>query len=79
MSDARLIARRGTPRSDAKLTTNTDMREGTKQPKDIEKPQYYRDDNNAVQDGLNRSLHRYETIDQPEQNTHNNQNHHYLQ
>jgi hypothetical protein len=55
------------------------MREGIKQSKHIEKPQDHRDDDNAVQDGLNRSLHRDETIDQPEQNTDNNQDHNYLQ
>jgi hypothetical protein len=62
-----------------KLTTNADMREGTKKSKHIEKPQDHGDDDNTVQDGLNRALHRYETIDQPEQNTHNNQNQNYLQ
>jgi hypothetical protein len=55
------------------------MREGIKQSKHIEKPQDHRDDDNAVQDGLNRSLHRDKTIDQPEQNTNNNQDHNYLQ
>ncbi|HXQ26854.1 MAG TPA: hypothetical protein VN822_10635, partial [Candidatus Acidoferrales bacterium] len=41
-----------------------------KDSKDIEKPQDHRNHNDRVQNGLDRSLHRYEAVDQPEQNAH---------
>jgi hypothetical protein len=57
---------------------NTDLREGTKKPKNIQKPEYYANDDDSVQNGLNRPLHWNEAVDQPKQNTHNDQSYHYL-
>jgi hypothetical protein len=47
------------------LTTCANVREGTEKPEYVKKPQYYNDHNDGVQDGLNRSLHGDEAIDQP--------------
>ena len=49
-----------------------------KKPKNVQQPQHHRNDHDCVQDGLNRSLHWYESVDQPKQNTHHNQNNEYL-
>jgi hypothetical protein len=57
---------------------NTDVREGTKKPKNIQKPEHYANDHDGVQNGLDRPLHWYVAVDQPKQNTHNDQSHHYL-
>jgi hypothetical protein len=45
-----------------------------KQPKHIQKPDHHTDDHDRIQDGLDRSLHWYEAVDQPKQDTHYNQN-----
>jgi hypothetical protein len=55
-----------------------DVREGSKKPKNIQKPKYRADDHDSIQNGLDCSLHWYVSVDQPEQNTHNNQDQHYL-
>jgi hypothetical protein len=54
------------------------MREGMKQSKYIEEPQHHGDDNDRIQDRFNRALHWYEAVDQPKQNTHHDQNCHYV-
>jgi hypothetical protein len=59
------------------LVTNADMGKGTKKPKYIQEPQHHNDHNNSIQNGLNRSLHGNESVNQPEQNTHDDQNRHY--
>ncbi|MGB8476008.1 MAG: hypothetical protein WCE61_18155 [Candidatus Acidiferrum sp.] len=46
--------------------------------KNVQKPQHHTNDHHGIQDGFNRSLHWYEAVDQPEQNTHYDQNDHYL-
>ena len=45
-----------------------------KQPKNIQQPQHYSNDNDAVQNRLDGSLHWNEVIDQPQENTHNDEN-----
>ena len=40
----------------------------------IQKPDHHSDDHDCIQNGLDRSLHWYEAIDQPKQDTHNDQN-----
>jgi hypothetical protein len=47
------------------LTTYANVREGTEKPEYVKKPQHYNDHNDGVQDGLNRSLHGDEAINQP--------------
>jgi hypothetical protein len=49
-----------------------------KKSKDVQQPQHHADDHNRVQYGFDRSLHWYEAVDQPEKNTHHDQNYHYL-
>jgi hypothetical protein len=52
------------------------MREGAKKPEYVQEPENDDDDNDGVQNGLDRSLHGYEAIDEPKQNSHNDQNYH---
>jgi hypothetical protein len=54
------------------------MRERIKKPEYTEKPQNNGDHNDTVQNRFNRSLHRYESVDQPKQNPYNDQDRHYL-
>jgi hypothetical protein len=42
---------------------------GMKNSKHIQEPQNHHDDYNRIQNCLNRSSHRYEAIDEPQQNT----------
>jgi len=59
------------------LAANADMGKGTKKSKYIQEPEHHNDHNNGIQNGLNRSLHGNESVNQPEQNTHDDQNRHY--
>jgi hypothetical protein len=52
-----------------------DIGEGMEQSKDIQEPQNYENDHDSIQDRLNGARHRYEAIDEPEQNTNHDQNH----
>jgi hypothetical protein len=52
--------------------------ERTEKSKNVHKPQNRGDHHHRVQDGLDRSLHWYEAVDQPKQNTHHEQNLYYL-
>ena len=45
-----------------------------KESKNVQEPQNRTDHHDCVQNGLNRSLHWYEAVDQPKQNTHHDQN-----
>lgn len=45
-----------------------------KEPEDIQDPENDGNDDNAVQDGLDRGLHGEEAIDQPQQNAHHDEN-----
>jgi hypothetical protein len=45
-------------------------RQGLKEAEDIQDPENDRNHNNAIQDGLDGSLHGDEAIHQPQQNTH---------
>jgi hypothetical protein len=47
------------------------------QTKNVQKPQDHDDNDDRIQDGLDRSLHRYQ-IDQPEQDTDYHQRYQYL-
>ena len=55
-----------------------DPGKGVEESENIQQPQNYPDDNHGVQDGLDRSLHWYEAIDQPEENPYYHQNYHDL-
>jgi hypothetical protein len=46
--------------------------------KNVQQPQHHTDDHDSIQDGLNRSFHWYEAVDQPKENTHHDQNQQYL-
>jgi hypothetical protein len=54
------------------------MRHGTKKAEDIQEPKDNDDDNDRVQDRLNRALHGNVAIYQPEQNANDDQNQNYL-
>ena len=45
-----------------------------KKSKHILKPQHYSDDHDGIQDGLDRSLHWYEAVDQPKHDAYHDQN-----
>jgi hypothetical protein len=60
------------------LPANANMREGTEKPKYVQKPQNHNDHNDCVQNGLNCSLHGYEAVDKPKQDSYNDQNDHYI-
>ena len=47
--------------------------ERAQEPKNIQQPQNHADHDNAIENRLNRSCHRYVTIDQPEENTDDDQ------
>jgi hypothetical protein len=51
-------------------SSNVNPRERMKQPENVQKPQDHADHHHRVQDGFNRSFHRYEAIDEPQQNAH---------
>jgi len=55
-----------------------DPGKGVEESENIQQPQNYPDDNHGVQDGLDRSLHRYEAIDQPKQQADHDQCYEYL-
>jgi hypothetical protein len=46
--------------------------------KNIQKPQDYNNYDDSIQDGLDGPLHGYKAIDEPQQNSHYDENHHYL-
>jgi hypothetical protein len=51
-------------------SSNVNPRERMKQSENVQEPQDHADHHHGIQDGFNRSLHRYEAIDEPQQNTH---------
>jgi hypothetical protein len=53
---------------------NVDAGEGMKQPENIQQPQDNRNDHDAIQNGLDRSLHGDEAIYQPQEDTHHDEN-----
>ena len=55
-----------------------DLGEGMKNPKNIQEPQHYSDDRDGVQDGLDGSCHRDETVYQPKENPNHNQDQEYV-
>jgi hypothetical protein len=54
-------------RSGIGLSPHADVGEGMKQSKNIEQPQNHGNNHDRIQDGLDRSLHRYQ-VDKPKQN-----------
>jgi hypothetical protein len=56
------------------LRSNVHARKGVKEPKNIQEPQNYGNDYDAVQNGLNCPLHGDEAIHQPQEDTHHDQN-----
>jgi hypothetical protein len=57
-----------------RLPANANMREGTEKSKYVQKPQHHNNHNDRVQNGFNRSLHGFEAVDKPKQNSYNDQN-----
>jgi len=55
-----------------------DSGEWMEQSKYVQKPQNYGNHHHRIQNGFDRALHRYETINQPQQKTHHHQNDEYL-
>jgi hypothetical protein len=64
--------------SPVRLRPNMDVREGMKKPENVQQPQDHGYHYYGVQDRLDRSRHGDERIDQPQQDTHYDQNHQYL-
>jgi hypothetical protein len=62
----------------SRLPPNVDAGERMKESKNVQKPQRHANDHDCIQDGLDRSLHWYEAVDQPKQKTHHDQNHQYV-
>ncbi|MFZ3201804.1 MAG: hypothetical protein WA175_11720 [Candidatus Acidiferrales bacterium] len=60
------------------LRPNVHAGERMKKSKNVHKPQNRGDYHDRIQDGLDRSLHWYEAVDQPKQNTDHEQNLEYL-
>jgi hypothetical protein len=60
-------------RSYSASRANVNAGKGMKQPKDIQQPQDDRNDNDAIQNGLDRSLHGNEAIHQPQQDANYNE------
>jgi hypothetical protein len=58
------------------LSADANMGQGAKKPEDVQEPQDDDDDDHGVQNGLDRSLHWYVAVDEPKQNSHDNQNDH---
>lgn len=49
------------------LRSNVEMGKRVEESENIQQPENDSDDDHCVQDGLDRSLHRYEAVDQPKQ------------
>jgi hypothetical protein len=49
------------------LRSNVEIGKGVEEPENVQQPENDSDDDHCVQDGLDRSLHRYEAVDQPKQ------------
>jgi hypothetical protein len=60
------------------LPPNVDARERMEKPKNVQEPQYNTNDHDCIQDRFQRSLHGDETVHQPEQHTHHDQDDQYL-
>jgi len=60
------------------LSAHVDAGEGTHQSKYFQEPHHHENDHDSIQDRLDGSCHGDETINQPEQNTHYDQNHEYV-
>jgi hypothetical protein len=59
----------------AYLRANVYSRKRMNDPEYVQEPQNHADHHHGVQDGLDRSSHRYEVIDQPKQYAYHDQNH----
>jgi hypothetical protein len=60
-------AGRALPYRQAELGADAHVRNRMQKSENIQKPEDYRDHYHGVQDGFDRSLHRYEAVHQPEQ------------
>jgi hypothetical protein len=60
------------------LRPNANIREGMKKSENVQEPQDHADHHHGIQDRFDRPLHRDEVVDQPQQNTHYDQNHQQL-
>jgi hypothetical protein len=56
------------------LRSNVHAGKGVKEPENIQEPQNYGNDHDAVQNGLDGPLHGNEAIHQPQEDTHHDQN-----
>jgi hypothetical protein len=57
------------------LSSYVDPGKRMNESKNVQEPHNHADHHNSIQDGLDRSCHRYEVIDQPKQNTDRDKNH----
>src|ERR1700681_4554832 len=55
-----------------------DPGDGAQNSKNVQKPQNYDDNHDCIQDRLNGARHGDEVVDEPQENTDDNQSHHYL-
>jgi hypothetical protein len=61
-----------------RLLPYADLGKGTENAKNVQEPQDNANDHDGVQDRLNGTRHWYESINKPENNTNDDQDHHYL-
>jgi hypothetical protein len=55
-----------------------DFRKGAENSKNAQKPQDNSNNNDSIQDRLNGTRHWYESVDEPENNTNDDQDYYYL-
>jgi hypothetical protein len=61
-----------------RLLPHVDLGERTENSKNVQEPQDNRNDHDGIQDRLNGARHRYESVDEPENNTNHDQDYHHL-
>jgi hypothetical protein len=61
-----------------RLLPHADIGEGTENSKNAQEPQDNGNNHDGVQDRLDGARHRDESVDEPEKNTNNDQDHHHV-
>jgi hypothetical protein len=61
---------------DVAVSADSNMGQGAEKPEDVQEPQDNDDDHDSVQDGLDRSLHGDVAVDEPQQDSYDDQNDH---
>jgi hypothetical protein len=65
-------------RAEPRHSPHVHPREGMEKPKNIQEPQNHENDHDGIQDRLDGSCHRDETVNQPEENPNHDQDQEYL-